>query len=148
MDWTTSLINGEQEDLDINAKLQHTISSATSNCDTVDETSGGNKCSPEWDTTTGEPKARTIHGTDISVLYQNVEHLEEDAFQRLPKVTKQWSRNNPDDPCPDHSQDSSRSKKKKSNRQVAFVVTDDESYVGEDDNCSESSDGDSDLSNH
>ena len=148
MDWTTSLINGEQEDLDINAKLQHTISSATSNCDMVDEASGGNKRSPEWDTTTGEPKARTIHGTDISVLYQHVERLEEETFQKLPNVTKQWFRDNPDDLCPDHFQEFSSNKKKKSDRQVAFVETDDDSYVGEDDDCSESSNGDSDLSNH
>ena len=84
-------------------KAQHTISSASSgSCDKVDKASGGNKRSPEWDTITGEPTACTIYGTDISVLYQDTDCLEEDYFQQLPNITKEWFRNNSNVPYPDH----------------------------------------------
>ena len=107
----------------------------------------------------GEYTGPSIHKKDITVLYGNVSKIEEEPWNQLPKITRQWFIDNPYEQCPSEFLSSNNNNKKKSTQSVSFAETDDDSSGGEDgtegdssssedDDSSTSSDGSGDFSNH
>ena len=47
-----------------------------------------------WNKETGEPLHRWVNAIDVSVLYCDVDKLADDQFRCLPKITKEYFRNN------------------------------------------------------
>ena len=136
MDWTTALINGEQEYVDINAKPQHTISSASRGPSSRNSSNGGASgggkppaVHKQWKVTTGEPTGPIMHALDIRILYTDPSKADEDPYKtQLPALTHDWFKNNKNKQVPakfknySGSNSTSKSKKKNSNKRLSSSI--------------------------
>ena len=122
------------KNVDVHAKAQHTISSASrgtsSGNNSIGGASGGGKppvVQKQWKVNTGEPTGPIIHALDIRILYTDPSKVDEDPYKStLPTLTRDWFKNNKNKQVPakfknySGSNSTAKSKKKNRNKKTKF----------------------------